>query len=670
MFKNMRLSFKIASGFALILVLALALGGVALWSMRQAAVLSAKLADRYVPEVTIANMVERFSHETMYDMRGYAFTQEKAYLDDGKKNLGEVKKSLGDATALVNRFPDLVKLREGVGAAEAGVGEYEKMVNETIAKNIEIARLRGLMADTVDGYMERANEYRGAMYERMNSEISSSTEPEKLLERLTKIREANNFIDLGNWTRVANFRFQALNDPKYVEQAAKNLADIQKSVEELRPVTVDPKNKVLLENVSAAAAAYKQQLDALFSNWKSLQELGKKRGATGEKIVEVATATARAGMEHMSEMSSTAASSLFSAALVLAIGLAAVFIIGVAAAFVIIRNISRPILRAVAGLKDGADQVAAAAGQVAGASQELAEGTSEQAASIEETSSSLEEMSSMTKQNAQNAEQANQLMAGTREAASLAGRSMEDLSNSIVEIFKASEQTSKIIKTIDEIAFQTNLLALNAAVEAARAGEAGAGFAVVADEVRGLAMKAAQAAKNTADLIEDTVKKARGGMELVGKTEEGFREVLVSVEKSSELVNEINAASSEQSQGIEQVNKAVSEMDKVVQRNAANAEESASAAEEMNAQAAQMNSFVDELQCLVHGAGNRCTVGTAAPVRKKPEKPREAYTLSPVPMVETDAGMNVSREPAGGQGILKLTGRRAERMIPFDEPDF
>ncbi len=185
------------------------------------------------------------------------------------------------------------------------------------------------------------------------------------------------------------------------------------------------------------------------------------------------------------------------------------------------------------------------------------------------------------------------------------------------EISKASEETSKIIKTIDEIAFQTNLLALNAAVEAARAGEAGAGFAVVADEVRNLAMRAAEAAKNTAALIEGTVKKVSDGTSLVKTTSDAFKEVAGSAAKVGELVGEIAAASTEQAQGIEQVNIAVTEMDKVTQQNAATAEESASASEELNAQAEEMKSFVADLAAMV--GGNSSRVDRQSPHHQGPE---------------------------------------------------
>jgi methyl-accepting chemotaxis protein len=268
----------------------------------------------------------------------------------------------------------------------------------------------------------------------------------------------------------------------------------------------------------------------------------------------------------------------------------------------LVRSTVNPINRIVAGLREGADQVSSGSGQVSDSSQQLAEGASEQAASIEETSSSLEEMSSMTKQNADNAGQADNLMKETKQVVDRANESMSALTTSMEEISKASEETSKIIKTIDEIAFQTNLLALNAAVEAARAGEAGAGFAVVADEVRNLAMRAADAAKNTADLIEGTVKKVNDGSELATQTNDAFGQVAESSQKVAELVGEIAAASNEQADGIEQVNKAVTEMDKVVQQNAASAEESASASEEMSAQAEQMKVSVGDLVTLINGA--------------------------------------------------------------------
>jgi methyl-accepting chemotaxis protein len=218
-------------------------------------------------------------------------------------------------------------------------------------------------------------------------------------------------------------------------------------------------------------------------------------------------------------------------------------------------------------------KMGSAVGQCAEMSNTLSDAATRQAASIEETSSSLEEMSAMTKQNAVNAAEADKLMVLVRELIDKTKISMDKLNGSINHIVGSTEETQKIIKTIDEIAFQTNLLALNAAVEAARAGEAGAGFAVVADEVRNLALRAAEAAKNTSNLIEDVVGNIRNGAALVSSTDQDFKQVAENTSKAVSLVAEIAGASKEQSQGIEQINSAVIEMNTVTQTNAASSEE-------------------------------------------------------------------------------------------------
>jgi len=275
---------------------------------------------------------------------------------------------------------------------------------------------------------------------------------------------------------------------------------------------------------------------------------------------------------------------------------------------VIVRAMFKPIRLMGAGLNDSANTVASATSELASVVHSLAEGAASQAASIEETSASLEEMNAMTQRNAENAAQGDLLMKETRQVVEEAGAVMGQLTRSIEEISGASEETSKIVKTIDGIAFQTNLLALNAAVEAARAGEAGAGFAVVAAEVRNLALRAAQAAKNTSVLIEGTLVKVKEGASLVTTTNEKFAEVSESTGRVEKLVAEIAAASQQQAQGIGQISKALAEIDRVVQQVASKAEESASACEEMNSQSGEMRGFVGSLVDLVSGRQKNAAV--------------------------------------------------------------
>ena len=301
------------------------------------------------------------------------------------------------------------------------------------------------------------------------------------------------------------------------------------------------------------------------------------------------------------------------------IGTVAAIVIGLLLAIFIARGITRSLKEVIHGINEGSDQMVSAANQVSASSQSLAEGASEQASSIEETSANLEQMSSVANLNAENARKADELMNDTGQEVERASGAMADLHVSISDIAQASEETQKIIKNIDEIAFQTNLLALNAAVEAARAGESGAGFAVVADEVRNLAMRSADAARNTADLIEGTVSKVNIGKDLVDKAGHVFENVSASTDKVVDIVSDITTSSGRQAQNIEEVNSAVIEMDEVVQSNAAGAEESASASEEMSAQAEQLKSLVKNLAAL---AGD--VDGTAPKKRPGPDTPHPA----------------------------------------------
>jgi len=350
-------------------------------------------------------------------------------------------------------------------------------------------------------------------------------------------------------------------------------------------------------------------------------------------------------------------------ALVGGIGLA----LAVLVSLLFARSIANPIMRVVETLTESSNQVNAAASEVAAAGQQLAEGASEQAASIEETSASLEEISSMTKSNAENSSLADSVMGEAKVVVNEAGQAMSQVTDSMSHIAESGQQISKIVKSIDEIAFQTNLLALNAAVEAARAGESGAGFAVVADEVRALAMRAAEAAKNTQDLIDDTVTRINEGSNLVSKAGDAFGRQAELSGKVASLVSEIAAASGEQSQGIDQVATATTEMDKVVQQNAANAEESASAAEEMSAQAETMKEMIARLEYMVTGTVNQ---GNHLEMRLPRQKGRPAGRPANRSLSWTPKSSKPSEKKGNGQhprGPEPKMLVRPEQVLPLED---
>ncbi len=316
----------------------------------------------------------------------------------------------------------------------------------------------------------------------------------------------------------------------------------------------------------------------------------------------------------------------------------------------IARMISNQLGRAVNQLSSSVQQTNEVIVSMSVGSQSLAEGASEQAASIEETSAAVEELASQTRQNSDNAGQANTLMQDTTTVVARATSSMEELTVSMDDITQASEATSKIIKTIDEIAFQTNLLALNAAVEAARAGEAGAGFAVVADEVRNLAMRAADAASETSGMIEKTSAKVKTGANLVSRTTDEFNAVAENTTKISTLINEISVASSEQAEGVSQINNTITEMDSVIQRNAAAAEETAAATNEVVSQSEVVQQVVIVLSQLVgiQTAGAQAEAPRQAPQPQRRQSTPQAKAL-PQPAAKS---------------------KTAEDVIPFGDDDF
>ncbi len=412
-----------------------------------------------------------------------------------------------------------------------------------------------------------------------------TTDQAAIQEENKKIEEARSKYD-SEWSQLEKIPTN--------EKGTEIRANIEQAKEVSRPLN---------QKVTELALAGK--------NTEAVQVLNKEAGPEVQKWLDALDEGINIQNEN-NEADAVNAKSAYVTTLVIIFTLGGISVLlGIVIAVFMTRSITKPISQVVEGLTEGAQQVAAASNQLSATSQQLAEGNAEQASSIEETSSTLEESASMIQQNTENTKQATQLAAQTKAAADKGNGDMQEMMSSMNDIKKSSDQIARIIKVIDEIAFQTNILALNAAVEAARAGDAGMGFAVVAEEVRNLAQRSAQAAKDTASIIESNIELSEKGVDVTKKVAESLSEITLQAKKVNELMDEISVASQEQTQGIGQITKAIAQMEKVTQINASNSEESASAAEELSAQAENMKEIVQELISLVNGGSEQKTVRSA-----------------------------------------------------------
>lgn len=567
-FNNLKLSYKLLLPNALYL---LVLGVVVFFTVNTHKVIGTasgkqaeitRLSDNYRSAVMDAKdyLSGQITHEELFARHG-EFIGSLVETEYGA-NVNEINKLLGENEELFQKNSQLKEeIRQLATAAIQQSDQYiqqtvNRLADETIRNEVtplERMVIQGAHENTANNlnlliHLEQLN-VGNATFENVKTTILGMTE--QMMERVE--------ADIEN-----------LAGTPFAEMPVQAKASITKAVANIHAI---------VQNVEAQKKTQKTTISLMLESI----------GAIGNNSIELNDSIFQDIESHMKE---------------LAWILIVVIVVAVSLSLFISRNISRILKETINGLSVGAEQVSSASGQVASASQELAAGSSEQAANIEETSASLEEMSAMTKQNAANASEAKVMMGDARQVVEKVGVHMGDMAKAVEGISQTSQETGKIIKTIDEIAFQTNLLALNAAVEAARAGEAGAGFAVVADEVRNLAMRAAEAAKNTANLIESTISAVNRGSDFTQKTINAFEENTRIAGNVGQLIDEMALATNEQVSGIDQINQAICEINTVIQQNAGNSEEFAAAAQEMSAQAVQMKTFVSELTTLVNGNGN------------------------------------------------------------------
>ncbi|MYL82896.1 HAMP domain-containing protein [Desulfovibrio aerotolerans] len=664
--KNMKLGVKISIGFGLLIAIACLLGGMAVVNMNSVEGQSTRLVKEYIPELAIANSVERATLQMMVEMRSYGYTEDKKQYEAGMRSLAELKRSLAEAKAHADKYPLLVKLREDSAKALAKTTEYEKLLNDTVSRIDAIAGVRKVLDVAAGEIVKNSEAYLDSQQKRLREEIGKNAGAEALQERAEKIDNAAQAISQITAIRVGNYRGQLFRDPKYIDEAVKAFAGLDQALDAIRAKTREEVNLRQLAAIKDGSQKYRQALLDFQDNFKALQDIAAKRLDAGNSVQEAAEETAKAAMDATQKIAEGAVSSLSTASSVMLGGLAVALLLGIIIAILLTKAITGPVIKGVsfakamaegdftrlldidqkdemgvlaaslnemvgklrevvAEVQSASENVASGSEELSASAQSMSQGATEQAASVEEISSSMEEMSSNIKQNAENAQQ-------TQSIAVKAAQDAREGGEAVISAVAAMKNIAEKISIIEEIARQTNLLALNAAIEAARAGEHGKGFAVVAAEVRKLAERSGSAAAEISDLSSSSVRVAEQAGSMLTK-------MVPDIQRTADLVQEIAAASQEQNSGADQINRAIQQLDQVVQQNASASEEMASTSEELSSQAEQLQSTM---------AFFRVDGGMARRTSNRPIKALPAATRRPAPARRP---ATQAKPAAGGVGI-------------------
>jgi methyl-accepting chemotaxis protein len=683
----MKLGTKIALGFTSVLTIGALVGGLAVYTMNGAVDRSILLGRSFIPKADNAEEIERNSANTMLAGRTYALTGDVKYLDEAKKHFAFLEIAIDQSIKLANdqnlplfgvaaakakvtadgfrvlleqtddHLKQIAKVNEGLNASGA---ELSKSTSDYLTSQSELMRQELQVADSAAESKSadfKSTDFKSADFKSTEAKPAEAKPAEgritvsEGMKRFEKIATITLVIEKIAKVRVACWKGQAARNMTALGELMPVFSEIDKLIDHLRSMTLLKEHLQELDVVAKNIDAYQADIKELITLNKALSEISEKRMASGKELQDISQGSVVEAFKQSSDESQKNMDMLQSASLTVILGLVSMVVAGALLAFFITRGIVRALMRTVTDLASCSDETASAALQVAGGAQSLADGTSKTAAALEETSASLEEMGSMVRQTAASSSSAATLANEGRQAGERGSQAMVELAKAIQDIKSNADQTAKIVKTIDEIAFQTNLLALNAAVEAARAGDAGKGFAVVAEEVRNLAQRAGEAARNTSTLIENSVKAADNGVILAKGVSEIVSQSTTASRKINDLVAEIAASTKEVAQGIEQVSIAVRQMDQVTQGNAASAEENSAVGEELSAQSQMLNGLVSGLDVMVRGMSAE-RPSPAAHAHARPVKATQTVNLQK-PMARTQA--------------LRTTTSLASKAIPFDD---
>lgn len=692
-FKDLKIGKKLGVGFGSIILIAVALGSLAIVNFAKIKGVSHLLEKEYVPEVAVANEIERAALQAMFEIRGYGYTEEASFLNEGNAHLKEMNNAISRAKDLADKSTSLVKLKDQIKDVQENVDKYESLVKQTEEKNAELKDYRKTMDESAALFMKECSDFLTYNNEAMKDNINTGAAPSKLRERLVKITVVNDIIDIGNAVRLGNFKSQATRDPQTMRDAVAKFQELGEKYRALRQITTKQENINQINLTEKAGNDYQKAMEVFLTTWLEREEIAKERVRVSEIVLEGSQTTSKAGLNATQKIAEDAVSKSTSSQTTLVIGLIFAILLGGFIGYTLTKIINTPVIKGVEfarALAEGnlqseididqkdeigdlgralndmvrhlrkiiedvvtaSSNVGAGSEQLSSASQEMSQGASEQAASAEEVSASMEQMGSNIAQNTDNA----------RQTEKIATKSAKDAIESGQAVKKAVDAMNEIankISIIEEIARQTNLLALNAAIEAARAGEHGKGFAVVASEVRKLAERSQKAAGEIGQLSTSTVDVA----EKAGKM---LSQLVPDIQKTADLVQEITAASVEQNAGADQINKAIQQLDQVIQQNASAAEEMASTSEELSSQAQQLQDTIGFFDLGTSGDNRRSTVSHRAGGFDRNSKRK-----APVAHLQGRSNPRSISDGSSNHNPEKVTGVKLNMSAPDDlDSDF
>ncbi len=659
---------KIILGFAMVLLLLVALAGISYFALENATTSFSQYRSLAI-QTNLSGRLQANLLMVRMNVKDFLIGGKESDLREFEQYWAQVEQFQGEAEAEVTdpqRHQKLIGVRSELSQYHQAFLQTVEHRHATDKANRQLGLLGGQMVDDLTAIMEHA----------------SQTNDAKIL---APAAEAARHVMMG---RIHVVKYIEAHDAESLRQARQEFAQADEHLTELRPLLSDADAKKHLDQLLANRKRYDLEMEELARNLTESDKLvAQQLDRIGPEVANTLEDIKLSIKEEQDALGpKVQASNNAAVVLVSVLGLVAL-VLGVGATVLITRSITKPLQRVIEGLTAGADEISDASGEVSSVSQGLAEGATEQAASIEETSTSIEQISVMVKDNASNTEQVNEmntrnagstkevrsLSAQAQEHASQGTQAMTRMTESVNNIKASSEKTAKIVKTIDEIAFQTNLLALNAAVEAARAGEAGKGFAVVAEEVRSLAQRSAQAAQETSSMIEESVENSNKGVAVCEEVSSSFTQIVEAVQKvnvladevavasdeQTELIAKVSKASGEQASSLEQISAAINEMDTVTQRNASQAEGLAASAEELNGQTEELNHLIRELRGLVERRNQ-----SEASSQKSSRRTFVADKPAPTRKPSIPAGSNAH----AAQGAAHKGGS-GEVSIPLDDDE-